>query len=308
MYLQVPNHSQNRSQITSLENRIWESLAASHPKKQPKSLNIDPPNVTVNNRRPTSSDSVTHDIMRPKSSDSFSYNSNPSQKIEDHSQPETPVKPVVRLDNLQRRKPSFKPCVDNIRRSSESLDHRTTNTLSSSPDKTHDSHKIPLIDDIRTDNGPALNIPSHNSTNTGERSFSESTTPASPDHMATTSTTSTTATTTASSAADVVAAAAAAAAQKVELKKSTIRSEITKILYKYNHDYITSKIVRTMLMQRFGCDLTPHKKFIDDTIMELLDIIENNPVNLKSIPGRIFVDGKILLVCCYLCDVIVYVI
>ncbi|XP_063686443.1 uncharacterized protein LOC134820152 [Bolinopsis microptera] len=38
---------------------------------------------------------------------------------------------------------------------------------------------------------------------------------------------------------------------KVELKKSTIRSEITKILYKYNHDYITSKIVRTMLMQKF---------------------------------------------------------
>ena len=82
---------------------------------------------------------------------------------------------------------------------------------------------------------------------------------------------------------------------KVELKKSTIRSEITKILYKYNHDYITSKIVRTMLMQKFGCDLTPHKKYIDDTIMELLDIIDNNPINLKSIPGRVFVEGKIAL-------------
>jgi hypothetical protein len=85
---------------------------------------------------------------------------------------------------------------------------------------------------------------------------------------------------------------------KVELKKSTIRSEITKILYKYNHDYITSKIVRTMLMQKFGCDLTPHKKYIDDTIMELLDIIDNNPINLKSIPGRVFVDGKIAIKHC----------
>ena len=82
---------------------------------------------------------------------------------------------------------------------------------------------------------------------------------------------------------------------KVELKKSTIRSEITTILYKYNHDYITSKIVRTMLMQKFGCDLTPHKKYIDDTIMELLDIIDNNPINLKSIPGRVFVEGKIVV-------------
>ena len=82
---------------------------------------------------------------------------------------------------------------------------------------------------------------------------------------------------------------------KVELKKSTIRSEITTILYKYNHDYITSKIVRTMLMQKFGCDLTPHKKYIDDTIMELLDVIDNNPINLKSIPGRVFVEGKIVV-------------
>ncbi|KAL5266291.1 hypothetical protein ACHWQZ_G003644 [Mnemiopsis leidyi] len=77
---------------------------------------------------------------------------------------------------------------------------------------------------------------------------------------------------------------------KVELKKSTIRSEITSILYEYNHDYITSKKVRTMLMQKFGCDLTPHKKYIDDTIMELLDVIDNNPINLKSIPGRVFVE------------------
>ena len=80
---------------------------------------------------------------------------------------------------------------------------------------------------------------------------------------------------------------------KVELKKSTLRSEITKILYKYNHDYITSKIVRTMLMKKFGADLTPHKKYIDNTIMELLEVIDNDPINLKSIPGRIFVDGKL---------------
>ena len=48
-------------------------------------------------------------------------------------------------------------------------------------------------------------------------------------------------------------------------------------------------------MQKFGCDLTPHKKYIDDTIMELLDVIDNNPINLKSIPGRVFVEGKIVV-------------
>ena len=197
-------------------------------------------------------------------------------------------------DNAQKRKASFKPSIDKARRSSEPDKNTSFVTRYTSRDRTS---LCPVPSRNDTPSSPQTEDNTLLKSNEAKSDVSLDDLSGSRDIRK------------ASESRDIRKASESSSecgdstttpSKKVELKKSTIRSEITKILYKYNHDYITSKIVRTMLMEKFGCDLVPHKKFIDDTIMELLDIIENDPINLKSIPGRIFVDGKICVCIIYI--------